>query len=262
MDTDNGESGGLGYICNLLSSPVTFWILIILTLQLIERFHLGPHIFTWRRRRSLSTEPWTNVTCDFIDGQGLQSNGVGHAQYSANEKTAPSVFQKFIQTKLIPTFCKQCKNKDDKFAVLVFSQINSLHEIKKLIFKQITFNGKPLVDSRQTTYPEKYRLENYIVAQSSQTEHPEALIAKQVPALLAAFRKSERCHIHNPTPKFGILYSWEMPCPECSKSIIKSLAGVCRRKVVLAYSQESTGEGKENVKRLTDAGITVVKINN
>lgn len=31
---------------------------------------------------------------------------------------------------------------------------------------------------------------------------------------------------------------------------------------MLAYSQESIGEGKENVKRLTDAGITVVKINN
>lgn len=203
---------------------------------------------------------------DSTDGpstcNGHVSNGHAHGMNGVNRRTVPKVFHEFMQSQVIPRFRKQCTRKDSgDFAMLVFTHIDSLWDIESVQFRQITFNGKPLVDSKLTTYPEQYRYDNYIVARTSETEHPEALIANKVPALLAAFGKAERCYIRNPVPKFGILYTRSVPCGQCTEKIIKSLAGVCRKQTVMAYSEENTLDGKESIQRLTAAGFIVVKIN-
>lgn len=253
----------------LTTNPLSWWIFTILALYLMERFELGPHSFPWNWRKKqthLDTNSCSNGSSkhhESTDGPTVAMTSVGkHIKCVRKDNgVVPQIFHRFIQTHLIPTFRMQCKDKDDQFAVLILSQIDTLHDVGTVVFRQVTFNGTPLVDSRLTTYPEKYRYDNYIVARSAKTEHPEALIAREVPTLLAAFRKVERCYIRNPVPRTGIFYSWNMPCSQCTELIVKSLSGACRKKVVIAYTQENAKEGKKNLQCLVEAGFTVVRIN-
>lgn len=263
----SGDSVVMRVLSKIVTSSLTWWSLVILALYLLERFDLGVHSlpWNWKKRRS-SLKGWMNGSLnhkDSIDGPSTCSNGHIHRPNGISRRTVPIIFHEFIQSQVIPAFRMQCTRKDNggDFAVLVFTHIDSLQDVTSILFRQITFNGKPLVDSRLTTYPEHYRYDNYIVARSSQTEHPEALIASEVPALLAAYRKAERCYIRNPVPKFGVLYARSMPCSVCTEKIIKSLAGVCRKRTVVAYSDEDTRDGIKNAQRLTNAGFIVVKIN-
>lgn len=262
--------------CYVVGSPISWWIFIILSLYVMEKFELGIHSLPWnywrRRRRKGNvshTKDWRNWFSkdgESVDGSALtdhlyaDSNGVGHVNGLSSRPLIPLQFKKFIRSQVVPRFRMQCKNSDGRFAMLVFSHISSLHEIQDVAFRQITFNGKPLVDPALTTYPESYRLENYIVAQGTASEHPEVLIARQIPNLLAGFGKAERCYLRDPVPTTGIVYCWEMPCSTCTGLLIESLSGVCRKITVLAYNQDGVEDGKKNIKRLVDAGISVIKL--
>ena len=203
--------------------------------------------------------------CSYDSIDGGHRNGDmwnGKTQHRRTEQTS-SIFHDFVQMKIIPTFQMQRRDDNDRFAVLAFTHLKSQHDIQDLVFKQITFNRKPLIDSKLPTYPEAYRLENYIVARETESRHPEVLIARKIPALLSAFGKAERCHMRSPTPRMCVLYCSSMPCAECTRELISSLSGVCRDRTVLAYSQENTNT-KESIasqKHLTSAGISVIKIN-
>lgn len=256
------SSGLTRLICRILSSPVTWWSLLILALYLMERFDLGVHSLAWRRKRKLSsTLQYMNGSCNHhsADGGPTSENGI-------HRTGVPTVFHKYIESQVMPTFRGQCPvGGGGDFAVLVLTQLESLFwDITSLGFRQITFNcKKPLVDSNLITYPERYRYENYVVARSSETEHPEALIARQVPALLEAFRRAERCYIRNPIPKHALVYSSSLPCRQCSEELVKCLSGVCRERTVLAYSRRGTSDSRaaeESLQCLTNAGFTVVKI--
>lgn len=261
-------------------SPLSWWLCVLLSLFLINTFQLGPHCFSWSyiRRKVMSLRNGTKgCSYDSTDHGDMNGTSPNHSTAlkqgrGINKEDDDSdnhmVLCKFIQTKLIPKFVLQCRDKDDNFAVLVFSRISSLRDIKRVKFNQITFNGKAQVDCRLTTYPEDYRYENYVVARSDSVEHPESSIMKQIPTLLAAYGKRERCYMEDPKPKLVLLYSLEMPCANCTHQILKSLYKMCssnggRSRVVLAYSQLCDGEeeeGKRNHKRLVDAGFIVVKV--
>ena len=220
-----------------------------------------------------------------VDGHTEIANGVGVCASDCNgmvnaAPVVPPKFQWFVRSKVIPTFRGQCgeSSRSDSnctttttataggnFAVLAFSHADSLQDLHQhLVFKQITFsNRKVLVDPSRTSYPESYRLENYVVAQATNDCHPEVSIARKIPALLAAFRKAERSHLRPPTPNTGVLYCREMPCLECSRILAQALSGVCRNNTVLVNSQEgveSQGGRKKSFQCLADAGISVVKI--
>ena len=196
--------------------------------------------------------------------KGPFSNGISHRDECDGDAQAaiPDSFRKFVRSQVIPTFRMHCRNSDGRFSVLVFSHVSSLRDVGRTSFRQITFNGKPLVDSSQATYPEAYRYENYVVARSNGNEHPEGLIAKEVTALLAGFGRAERCYIRNPVPTFGLLYCSSLPCHACSKKIAESLSRVCRKRMVVAYShEEGTKEQiRASIRCMVDAGISVTKI--
>ena len=271
---DSTQSVVAKLACSMVGSPLSWWIVIILSLCVMEKFELGVHSLPWnyywrRKKRDLSpihtTADWFSRHGEFEDTDGSSdnshpsSNGVGHLN-GLGRPLVPLQFKKFIRLQVVPRFRMQCKNNDGRFAMLVLTHMRSLREIQSLEFRQITFNGKPLVDPSVTTYPESYRLENYVVAQGTSTEHPEVSIAKQIPVLLAGFGKAERCFLRDPVPRTGILYCWEMPCSDCTGLLIDSLSGVCRKKTILAYSQDDPKDGKKNFQRLVDAGISVIKI--
>ena len=258
-----GDSVLVRMLSRMLHSSITWWSLVVLSLYLLERFDLGMHSFPWNwRKRKEYENGWLNgwIGKGSIDGP---CNGHIHAhRRSGLNRSVPLIFHRYIRSQVIPTFRKQCVRRgiDKNFAMLVFTHIDSLLDIEQLVFRQITFNGKPLVDSKLTTYPERYRYDNYLVARASESDHAEALIADRVPALLAAYGQAERSHIRNPVPWFGILYSRTMPCGQCTEKIIQSLAGVCRKRTVIVYSEDDDLDGKVNAKRLTKAGFVVVRI--
>lgn len=255
----------LSLSCYVLQTPLFWWTFIITSFYLIERLDLGIHSFRWRRSRDQgycngsidSHEEETdgpNDKCQVRNGK----NSNGHLHMNG------AVFHSFIQKRVIPNFRSQCQEGEHSFSVLILSNITSVQDIERVKFRQVTFNGMPLVDSKRTMYPKPYRYENYIVARPDQSEHPEAMIMKEVPALVKAYGSKERCYIRNPVPKFGLLYSWTMPCSVCTKLIVKSLSKVCSEKVVLAYTRSNETE-KESVVRdshriLTSSGFMVVRV--
>lgn len=284
------------FLCGILySSPLCWCALLLLCLYLVERFDLGPHSFPWSGKDKtkwwwwLKGKSWSRLTAffssrEYEQGQQVKQNSkdcVNGCLELANgaslchqgdvlDDDAPIVppkFRWFIRSKVIPTFRGQCMGADSSsncgnFAMLAFSYADSLQDVHQhLVFKQITFsNRKSLVDPSRTSYPESYRLENYVVARATRDCHPAVSIARKIPALLAAFRKAERSHLRPPTPKTGILYCREMPCLECSRMLAQALSGVCKNETVLVYSQEGVESGKKNFQCLADAGISVVKI--
>jgi hypothetical protein len=251
----------------VIGSPLSWWLFIILSLCVMERFELGVHSLPWNywKRKDTAKNEYSRYNRD-TDGTGsiynhFQANGncVRHVN-GLSRPLVPLQFKQFIRLQLVPRFRNQCRNRDGRFAVLILSHMNSLRQTQGMEFRQITFDEKPLVDSSLTSYPEAYRLENYIAAQSTATEHPEVSIAQQIPALLAGFGRAERNYLRDPTPNTGILYCSEMPCTACTELLIDSLSGVCRRKTILAYSQDGPNNRKDNFQRLVNAGISVIKI--
>lgn len=278
--SSSAESVLARFACHFVGSPFFWWAFVVLSFYLMERFEVGTHLLSWSywRKRKINNHD-VHLCEDSIDGPMMKnhseqitaphshSNGVaGNGVAGANgfNRTLPPNLQEFLHSYLMPTFRMQrsARNTHGKFAVLVFSHINSTHDLQELEFRQVTFKTKPLIDSARSTYPEAYRFDNYVVAQSTESEHPEALIASKVPLLLAAFAKAERCYVRHPVPRTAILYCQEMPCSVCTGLLVESLSGVCRNKTILAYSEGDTEvkDGKKSVQRLVEAGISVFKI--
>lgn len=267
--------------CYVTHAPL-FWVaLVFASFYLIERLDLGIHCFRWTstsgRDRSTSgrdrgfcngsvycRESKLDGICALqqtADSENQDRNGKLHS--NGHVCRVPPVFHNFIQKRLIPSFHSQCQDGEHNFAVLVLSTITSVHDIESVKFRQVTFNGMPLVDPRRITYPQSYRYENYVVSRPDGSDHPEAMIMRQVPALIKAYKMKERCYIRNPTPKFGVLYSSTMPCSACTKLIIKSLSGVCAVGVILAYTHRNEEKGsliRKSHQMLTSAGFVVVKV--
>ena len=172
------------------------------------------------------------------------------------------VLKNFILNTVIPTFRWQAKGEPD-FSVLVFSNISSMQRIKEINFSLVTFDSMPLVNSKMTTYPQSYRYDNYIVARPSGSNHAEDLIINELKSLIKAYGTKERCFLRNPVPKFGLLYSWTMPCSDCAKAIASSLSKLCSYKFVLVYSQQNyqrRDRTEESLRVLKEAGVLVAKV--
>ena len=261
MDQTLISSDSLRSFCSLVfNNPLSWWILILLVLYLMEVLQIGPHSFPWNWKKEKAGKGSSKVCMNGVKGPLYERDECDGDQ----QGEAPEAFHRFIRTRVVPTFRKQCVNGNNRFAVLLFSHVNNLRHVKNTRFRQITFNGKPLVDASLATYPEAYRYENYGVARSNDSEHPEALIAKQVPALLAGFGKAERCYLRNPIPTFGILYTSAAPCSQCTADIIRSLATVCRKRMVVVYDSHNDdskeSETEKNFQRMMEAGISVIRI--
>ena len=277
----------MNLVYHFLQTPIFWWAFIFLSFYLIEKFDFGSDCFslTWIRKGWKEACSYTRndsrcytsiVVCPESETDGAielqptldEASSAGDDGYYSDQVLqngqVQTTLQNFVQKRLIPSFQSHCLEGDDRFAVLVLSNITNVDDIGEVKFRQVTFNGVPLVDSSRTTYPQSYRYENYVVARPNGSEHPEALIMRQIPALVRAYKQKERCYIRNPTPKFGILYCRTMPCAMCTKLILKFLAGVCSEKTVLAYTQRNVTENRSVIRRSQDllisAGFMLVQM--
>ena len=259
----------------LMRSPLFWWIIVFCLFFIIEKFDLGIHCFSWFKNLKKGQADCSNGTVSNSEEQVDGANGFHpisnsdlHDSRTTNSHVlqnghVPVVLHNFVRHKLIPTFSSHSKEEDPHFSVLVLSNIPSEQKIKEVKFRQVTFNGMPLVDPQRLTYPHSYRYENYIVARPSESEHAEAMIVKELKSLVKAYGVKERCYLRTPVPKFGLLYSRTMPCTECIELVAKTLPSICSQKIVLVYSQESSEERdivQENLRTLKNAGIMVAKI--
>lgn len=262
----------LEFFSTVISSSITWWVISLLALLLIERYDLGLHSLPWHHHYHYSNRKliWNRAvgssSLDTIDGD-VETDGYG----KSSNCLVPMEFYSFISNFVIPNFSLQCQSKGQNYAVLSLTRIDSLHKISALSFEHITFNGKPLVDPKKCVYPEAYRYVNYVVARTTTTtsssnskddQHPLALIAKQVPSLLRAYRASERSYMRDPVPRFGVLYCHTVPCCSvCTHLITKALAGMCSRKIVLAYSElKGSGGVEESINCFLKAGFLLAEV--
>ncbi len=282
-----------------LESPLFWWIVIISLLYLIERFDLGIHCFSWINKLKRHQNDG-NTDCNGVHVSRV-ANGIhinpdhskcresklkngctlnGHVRnghigngpirnrqmcsgHIIQNGHVPTVLNHFIRHSVIPTFRPHTKGTDPDFSVLVLSNISSVGEVKGVHFRQVTFNGRPLVDPALPVYPQSYRFENYMVARPSGCSHAETLIINNLRTLLKAYGVKERCYVRTPTPKFGLMYCWAMPCSKCVQLVVKRLSSICSQKFVLVYSNDNSEQWstiQENQRMMKNAGILVAKI--
>ena len=183
----------------------------------------------------------------------------------------PTKLHEFINLQVIPGFERQRQTGRVQFAVLLLVTERSLDDINHFVFEPHDSNGQPLVNNTQPYWPNYRCLGNYMVArprnpnrrdiaQGQHTTHSEILLLQQLPILLRSFGTQELAHV--------ILYSWFMPCPDCTAKIISDLHfGSLRNtsaSVMVIYTTDwykiSQPENEASRTRLTEAGIAVQQI--
>ncbi len=166
-----------------------------------------------------------------------------------------SKFQ-FIQN-LVSTFEKQRKNHMYQFAVLFISPYQDINTDNGIF--QITKMGESgdyeATDSDCPTFPPDQDLGNYITARPDQPDHAETLLLDRFRALWA--RNWQAC-------RTILLYTWLLPCNNCTKEIIRILGpctSICQ--VIVVYTSTMrympVAQQRENIRKLKAAGIAVKK---
>ena len=135
-----------------------------------------------------------------------------------------------------------------------------------------TFQFKPVslsTDSSKPFVPTKSELNNYMAARPEQdllkrvaeyckmktSQHAEKIVLSEFEDLLLAYSRENKEALGG-----IVLYTWSMPCTECTTQIIDTLAGR-KLKVTLAYTlrcqRESEKVQESNRERLRGAGVTI-----
>ena len=165
---------------------------------------------------------------------------------------------------MIPDFKGQRKAGRTQFAVLLLVAESSLDDINNcFMFEPHDVNGNPLVNNAQPYWPNRRRWGNYLVShprrRRRRTTHSEMILLQELPNLLLSSRSQQPAHI--------ILYSWLMPCPDCTAAIIRELLfGSLRNmaSVVVVYTTDwfkiSQTKNEASRANLAEAGITVKQI--
>ena len=157
----------------------------------------------------------------------------------------------------------------DQFAVVVLSRERELRHIGRTKFQPCDNSNNPLVDRRHTLYPPQCQYKNYIVGRPDRvwsyirlwykSVHAEEIILSQFDSLLSAYRRAEECD-----PTYIILYSWMMPCSDCTSAIIALSNSHLNLQTVVVYTIDwkeiSREENETNRARLRAAGIIVQRV--
>jgi len=153
----------------------------------------------------------------------------------------------------------------DQFAVLVLSSGRDNIEIMR--FRPCDHSNNPLVDSHHALYPLQDQYENYIAARPDRVPskfgyrsvHAEEMILTEFDSLFSTYRRVEGCD-----PTYIVLYSWMMPCSDCTSAIIVWSNKHLNSQIVVVYTIDwteiSEQENDDNRVRLHAAGIKVQRV--
>ena len=166
-------------------------------------------------------------------------------------------FSEFIQT-VIDLFNGQ-RLEGDQFAVLIFTAESKLSRMGKTQFRA-PGHTTHLVDKTYSYFP-RHNLKNYLVARpdGDGRHHCEKILLDHEDQLWNAYRKD-----HPTGPKCIILYSWLLPCSECTSKILTYHAHICPAvKLIVVFTSgcyRDESENRHNIARMQEAGIDVHKV--
>ena len=175
------------------------------------------------------------------------------------------LFCSFIADKVIPSFARQRQQRYPcQFAVLLLIPESDRHNINRVHFKPQDINQQPLVNKKRYS-PNRNSYRNYVVARPHLTRqdhviHSERTLLQELPRLWKAFKAS-----YGSTTCI-ILYSWLMPCPECTEKICHTLQNTAyeNKSVIVAYTNDwekvPAAENKKSRATLQAAGIEVEEV--
>ena len=197
----------------------------------LRSFVIGLVYFLWVVYQCLQT------VCQFIFGE--------------NERRGKKVPVTFIRT-IIDKFNGQ-RQVGDQFAVVVLSSETELRNIGRMRFRPCDASNNPLVDSHHTLSPQ-HQYGNYIVARPDKV-HAEEIILSEFDSLLNAYSRN---------PTYIMLYSWMMPCSDCTSAIIALCNSHLNSQIIVVYTIDwkeiSDEENETNRARLCAVGIIVQKV--
>ena len=188
-----------------------------------------------------------------------------------NQKRAilplPKNFSKFIIDTIVPFFNKQ-RLVANQFAVVVLLSEEDIDNICGTRF--VPSNGrKPTLNKYHPSMPHNaIHYGNYIVARPNGSWHSEEEIFGKRSSIDSPFSQLWTAYVkrNHSRPKCILLYSWNLPCSQCTDVIITSLNDDTYRctSAIVAYStywQKELGEQyTENEEKLKNENITVEEV--
>ena len=183
--------------------------------------------------------------------------GAGYLQGVALRRSQAPEFYDFIQN-VINLFNGQ-RLRGDQFAVLIFTAESELNRMGSIRFQDPWCTTR-LVNRTHPYFP-RNNLNNYLVARPDMGHHVhcEKILLDQEYWLWDAYEED-----HPTGPRCIILYSWLLPCSDCTRKIITyhtHTRPVVKLIVVFTsgcYQDEL--ENLNNITRMQEAGIEIHKV--
>ena len=145
--------------------------------------------------------------------------------------------------------------KEDQFAVLIFTaESTSMGEIEF----QAPGHTTHLVDNTYPYFP-RHNLKNYLVVRPGMGHHCEKILLDHEDQLWNAYTD------HPTGPKCIILYSWLLPCSECTSKILTYHTHTRPAvKLIVVFTsgwrRQSNSVNLNNIARMQEAGIDVHQV--
>ena len=183
----------------------------------------------------------------------------------------PNKLDKFVIERIILCFNCQRKANQRQFAVALLLSGSDLADIMHTRFTPSDpFTWRPIVNNSFSLMPQDpMDYGNYITARPSNKYHSEVKLFEQCSELTdTPFNLLWRNYVerNDAHPECVLIYSWNLPCSDCTDVIIKSLAKepYNRVSVVVAHtavwSKETAWEHENNKKKLKSKNITVKQV--
>ena len=165
---------------------------------------------------------------------------------------------KFVTEIVIPSAEEQ-RNKW-QFATMMLLTAKEMKEFA-FCYKPSQSGGQPILYESETFSPESKMFNNFIIARPKDNiKHAEAVILDNFDQLWVAYKTKN----YNQTPASIILYSWIMPCNDCTEAIIKKLSTLGIPVTIvytIPWTKESDQIQEKSRNRLKENQITVDRVN-
>jgi hypothetical protein len=187
--------------------------------------------------------------------------------------TLPEHIRTYIAESLIPSFIDQ--RAGNQFAVVLLLSETDYQNINEVKLSPSDINGKPKIDNSLEVLPQSTQLYcNYIVARPTIRKgiHSEREIFDIGSTDCSNNSRFEDlwdayCCQHNQVhPKYILLYSWNLPCENCTDLIIKSLQRSPYNSAVVivvytcVWKEEEAPQRECSKERMISHGINVEEV--
>ena len=185
----------------------------------------------------------------------------------------PESIRTYVVDSLIPSFMDQ--RAGNQFAVVLLLSETDYQNINEVKLSPSDINGKPKIDNSQRALPQRTELYcNYIVARPTISEgiHSEREIFDIGSTECSNNSRFNElwdaycCQHKQVHPKYILIYSWNLPCENCTDLIIKSLqrSPYNSAVVIVVYTcvwrEEDTPQRQRSKERMISQGIFVEEV--